>query len=125
MIELLHNGIMDQIGPNKKIQIEREIIAMITSSLESKTLASDQLHLIANYIKERLPVVTTHTDLIAFFEGLAASWPIFASLGNAEMGKAIEEHRKEVIISTSEMVKEGHMDQALANMKGAASSSIK
>lgn len=116
---------MDQIGPNKKLEIEREIINKITISLESKVLASDQLHLIANYVKEYLPNVATHTQLITFFEGLAASWPVFASLGNVEMGRAIEEHRKDVLLSTSAMMKGGHIDQALTAMKEETASPTK
>ncbi len=111
---------MDQIGPDKKLEIEREIINMITTSLESGQLANDQLHLVANFIKEELPTVENHAQLIAFFERFAASWPVFATLGNIEMGRAIEGQRQDTLASTSAMIKNGDVEQALTNMKGAS-----
>lgn len=104
---------MDQIAPADKTTIEQQIIQLMTSSLEAKTLEADQTHLIANFVLEHLEAVQTHAELVNFLSSLAEKWPIFAPLGNIEMGKTIAAHRDELTHNVMDKVKSGDIDGAL------------
>lgn len=88
------------------------------SSLEANSLNADQTHLIANFVLERLQPVQNHAELVSFLTDLANRWPVFAPLGNMEMGKAIESHKEDLTKDVLTKVKSGDIEGALEMAKG-------
>jgi hypothetical protein len=108
---------MIEITPEYKTDIQRQIIQAMIEGIESKTFDYRQVHLVANFALEELAKVTTHPQLIAFLEKLTQKWPIFAKVGNTEMGKVIEERKDTLTAEVIQMVKQGDIDTALKTVK--------
>lgn len=112
---------MDQVTPAYKEQIQGQILSIMTTGLESNSLHTTQIPLIAGFVREKIETVATHTQLVAFLAELAQKWPVFAPLGNMEMGKAIEAHKGQLTDDVMNKVKSGDIDGALEMAQGLTS----
>lgn len=108
---------MIEITPEYKTEIQRQIIQAMIQGIESNTFDYSQVHLVANFALEELEKVTTHSELVAFLEKLNQKWPIFAKVGNAEMGKVIEKQKDDLTAEVIQMMKQGDIDGALEAAK--------
>lgn len=113
-----HNESMDQITPEYKEQVQGQILSIMSAALEANTLKTDQTPVIAGFVREKIEAVQTHVQLVEFLAELAQKWPIFASLGNMEMGRAIEAHKGEFTHGVIDKVKSGDIDGALKMAQG-------
>jgi len=109
---------MIEITPEYKTQIQRQIIQAMIQGIESNTFDYRQVYLVANFALEELEKVTTHPELVTFLEKLTQKWPIFAKVGNVEMGKVIEEKKDDLTAEVVQMMKEGDIEGALEAAKG-------
>ena len=107
-----HNDYM-RISPEYREDVERRILQIMATALESNTLTEADAPLIAKYIIENLDHVEDHQELVRFLDGLSSQWPIFTEVGNIEMAKGIEQNKAAVTHQMEDLVHQGNIQGAL------------
>lgn len=97
----------------RKEEIERRIVKIITSSLEKNSISEADLPTIAQFVLENLDGVTTNDQLFDFLSELSLRWPIFENVELIEKGQMKEQKEDQVAQDVLILTKSGKIDEAL------------
>lgn len=111
---------MDQFGPDKRHDLERQIIRLMAIGVGQGNFSQDESQVVARFVLQELPKVHTDVDVSAFLAYLGQRWPIFMSLSTVDSAKTTELHKNEIINATMSKIHSGDIDGALGALKGAS-----
>ena len=96
-----------------RTEVERHILEVMASALESSALTEVESGEVARFILNHLDKAETHQELVVFLTQLAERLPIFTHLGNIEMAKAIEAKKGDVTTQMASYLRNGDIQAAL------------
>lgn len=109
---------MDNIEEKKK-EIEKQIVDMAITALDSGILTEDQLGDMSTFVLSRIDKVTDEEELKDFLKILSEKWKFYEPLYQKQLGEEQNVKEKQAITQAENLIKAGNIDGALQVMKGA------
>lgn len=112
---------MDLTDQHKK-DVERKLVETIIDSLQKNEISVGDKDAISAFILERMPIVKTHEEFIAFLRELSSKWAIFSPLLVIESGEVKDKNEEKAVDKVETLTQEGKIDEAINTAKKAVDS---
>ncbi len=102
----------------KKKELEKQIVELAISALESGVITEDILGEVSQFVLSKIDRIKNTKELDYFLAELSKRWNIFKPLFQEQKGIEQEEKDEQTADKAEELVKLGNIDGAIQIMKG-------
>lgn len=102
-----------QLSQEQRDAIEKSIAELIIKGLREGLIQEEDLSPIGKFVLEKIDIIQTEEQMVAFLTELAQKWPLFSNILTIEKGKVTENSESQVAQNVLDLAKEGKIDQAV------------